>query len=298
MTTEDYGITSVASSFSLTMGFVVSLSLFSAIMRFYVDLKDDPKKLARFYGTVVVFSMLSSVVWALLMTVLRAPLSQYVFSGVDYYPVIALCLITLVFNVQHTIYTNILRSQQKAMQSSVLSIAYFFLTLALNMLFVVVLKKGADLVVCQHSHCIGCEETYQNGTIVYGQGNFLFDRSQSEHWHAGLLLQVEDGRVSYIPLVKTDNTVRLAQGQAAQDILAAFRSRSEEILSPHAVEQNYDAFARQLRQRYMAALGGVNTRGLLFRIANRLTGGRFQSWYLDKKIYQGKMPDPAQLYRM
>ena len=37
------------------------------------------------------------------------------------------------------------------------------------------IDKGADLVVCQHSHCIGCEEKYNNGTIVYGQGNFLFD---------------------------------------------------------------------------------------------------------------------------
>lgn len=35
--------------------------------------------------------------------------------------------------------------------------------------------KGADLVVCQHSHCIGCKEIYKDKTIVYGQGNFLFD---------------------------------------------------------------------------------------------------------------------------
>ncbi len=41
-------------------------------------------------------------------------------------------------------------------------------------------EKGANLVICQHSHCIGCEEKYQGGTIVYGQGNFLFDHSESE----------------------------------------------------------------------------------------------------------------------
>ena len=27
--------------------------------------------------------------------------------------------------------------------------------------------KGADLVVCQHSHCIGCEEEWNNGVILY-----------------------------------------------------------------------------------------------------------------------------------
>ena len=36
-------------------------------------------------------------------------------------------------------------------------------------------EKGAGLVICQHSHCIGCEEKYLDGTIVYGQGNFIFN---------------------------------------------------------------------------------------------------------------------------
>ena len=31
-------------------------------------------------------------------------------------------------------------------------------------------EKGADLVVCQHSHCIGSFEKYGGSTIVYGQG--------------------------------------------------------------------------------------------------------------------------------
>lgn len=48
--------------------------------------------------------------------------------------------------------------------------------------------KGADLVVCQHSHCIGCEEKWNGGTIVYGQGNFLFDDSDNEYWKTSLLV--------------------------------------------------------------------------------------------------------------
>lgn len=34
-------------------------------------------------------------------------------------------------------------------------------------------EKGADLVVCQHSHCIGCREEYRDSIIVYGQGNLF-----------------------------------------------------------------------------------------------------------------------------
>ena len=52
------------------------------------------------------------------------------------------------------------------------------------------IEKGADLVVCQHTHCIGCEEKYLNGTIVYGQGNFLFDYTESEYWQTGLLISL------------------------------------------------------------------------------------------------------------
>ena len=34
--------------------------------------------------------------------------------------------------------------------------------------------SGANLILCQHSHCIGAMETYKEGTIVYGQGNSVF----------------------------------------------------------------------------------------------------------------------------
>ena len=143
LTTEDYGITSVISSFTSTASFIVAFSLFSAVMRFYVDIKDDPEKLRRFYGTIVTFVFLSSSVFGIILTLFRNLVSKYLFSGIDYYPLIFVCLISLVFSCQHTIFDNILRSQQKAMKSSICSIAYFLLTLVLNVFFVVGLKLGA-----------------------------------------------------------------------------------------------------------------------------------------------------------
>lgn len=143
LTTEDYGITSLSGSFVATMSFVVAFSLFSAVLRFYIDLKDDPGKLKRFYGTVVVFTLLSATVWGLLLTLLRVPVSKHLFSGVDYYPIIFLSLASLVFNVQHTIYINILKSQQRALHASVLSLTFFLVTVGLNILFVVGFQMGA-----------------------------------------------------------------------------------------------------------------------------------------------------------
>lgn len=138
-------------------------------------------------------------------------------------------------------------------------------------------EKGADLVLCQHSHCIGCEEKYGKGTIVYGQGNFLFDHSKSEFWKTSLLVQVnENFEVSYIPLCKQDNKVRLAQGEQAQQILTEFQIRSGEILEPGFVEESYARFAEAMSLQYYIAFGGRESR--LFRLCNKLLNNRLRIW--------------------
>ncbi len=143
LTTEDYGITSLVHTFLTTMGFVVAFSMFSAVTRFYVDLKHDPEKLKRFYGTIVSVVFISSAFFGVLLTIFRAPLSKYVFSGVDYYPVIFVTLISLAFHCQHIIFDLILRSQQKALKSSIFSLIYFCTTALFNIIFVVVMRMGA-----------------------------------------------------------------------------------------------------------------------------------------------------------
>ena len=149
-------------------------------------------------------------------------------------------------------------------------------------------QKGADLVLCQHSHCIGCEEKYLEGTIVYGQGNFLFDHSKSEFWQTSLLVQVNgELEVSYIPVCKRENVARLAQGQEAQQILADFSIRSGEILEPGFVEESYAAFARQMRQQYLIAFGGKESR--LFRLCNKLAGNRLRTWRHSKRYDKKKL---------
>lgn len=70
---------------------------------------------------------------------------------------------------------------------------------------------GADVVLAQHTHCIGCEEYYDGAYLLYGQGNFLFDRQSQPITKSGIVLRlsfsekieiekfytvVDDGRVS------------------------------------------------------------------------------------------------------
>ncbi len=121
-------------------------------------------------------------------------------------------------------------------------------------------QKGADLVVCQHSHCIGCYEEYQGSTIVYGQGNFLFDYSESEYWKTSLLIKVNTDNglnCQYIPIFKSGNLVRLSDGQSAEEILYAFKYRSQEILEDGFIEQKYQEFSKDRIQYYLRAFSGT-----------------------------------------
>ncbi len=146
------------------------------------------------------------------------------------------------------------------------------------------IEKGADLVVCQHSHCVGCEEKYRGGTIVYGQGNFVFDYSESEFWQTSLLVQIgEDFGVSYIPLVKKGNGVRLADSEESKKIFDAFSARSSEIADEQAVKQRYEEYANEQCSHYLFTLSGIQ-RGFIYRAINKLSGHRLDSYILQKKF--------------
>lgn len=71
-------------------------------------------------------------------------------------------------------------------------IEYFpFPTLELRKRFRRMADSGADILLAQHTHCIGCEEMYNNSYLLYGQGNFLFDRnSPMECTKHGLAIEI------------------------------------------------------------------------------------------------------------
>lgn len=141
--------------------------------------------------------------------------------------------------------------------------------------------KGANLVICQHSHCIGCEEKYENGTIVYGQGNFLFDLSDELYWQTSILVKLdEDFSISYIPIVKTGNGVRLADNKKAEEILQDFFTRSHEIKNPEFITRQYKDFADSFLDYYLRAISGK--RSIFFRIINKLSGGSYMRRFLEK----------------
>ena len=111
-----------------------------------------------------------------------------------------------------------------------------------------IVDKGADIVLCQHTHCIGVEEDYNGGKIVYGQGNFVFVKDKKEYpfegWFTGMLVAIDitDEGVSYeyIPYDMTDKGVLLSHDPA---LLDGLRSRSEEAKDELAMAKKYAEFA-------------------------------------------------------
>lgn len=147
-------------------------------------------------------------------------------------------------------------------------------------------QKGADLVICQHSHCIGCFENYEGSTIVYGQGNFVFDHSDSEYWQTSLLIKVEikdEINIKYIPIIKKENVIRLAEGKVGEEILKAFNKRSEEILEEGFIKEQYIKLSRKSMENYLRNFSGFGK--WLSRVDRYLLRGNLiKSKYNKKKL--------------
>ncbi len=131
-------------------------------------------------------------------------------------------------------------------------------------------EKGADLVVCQHSHIIGCEEKYGNGTIVYGQGNFLLDDTSVESWQSGIIIKVtiEQNKVfiNYVP-IQTENHKAIIHPKP-DNILKSFAERSREITKPEVVIAKFAELSEKKLSPYLMKLSGK--RDLMQRIFRRI----------------------------
>ena len=118
--------------------------------------------------------------------------------------------------------------------------------------------KGADVVIAQHTHCVGCCEIYKNSTLIYGQGNFLFDMKNPQYVPYGLLVRLlftkEKCRVEYVPLsFKQGKLFLLENGSSC---LLDFLSRSEQIKEEGFVEKKYNSFAKGMFPYYLRVLKG------------------------------------------
>ena len=136
-------------------------------------------------------------------------------------------------------------------------------------------EKGADIVLCQHSHCIGCMETHEGAAIVYGTGNFLFDGNADEAAQSGLLVTIGDnGKLGFKPVVKNGCGVRAASPEETEKIMSGFEERSRRIAEEGFVEKSYKEYARE--QKYGVITDFYGRESFIFKVLNRLSGNRLR----------------------
>ena len=150
-------------------------------------------------------------------------------------------------------------------------------------------EKGADLVVCQHSHCIGCEEKYMSGTIVYGQGNFVFESCKNPMAGTSILIIIDKlNDVSYVPLVKSGNGVYLASDEEKKQILSDFYMRSEQIKKIGFIESEYSKFAKKMLNSYLQHCSGYYHK-IWQRILNKICKHKLSNHFGIKSYKENEL---------
>lgn len=139
---------------------------------------------------------------------------------------------------------------------------------------------GADLIVCQHSHCISCFEEFNGTTILYGQGNFIFDLDEDGKWNSmtkdSILVKLNliDFSIDFIEFTNK-KTLNIKQNQTK----TLFYERSKQIKDDILVKERYLKEIKYNSYKYFRQLLSTKYLGA---IDKRL----FNSYFMKKRYKQ------------
>ncbi|MBE7026470.1 MAG: CapA family protein [Ruminococcaceae bacterium] len=122
-------------------------------------------------------------------------------------------------------------------------------------------RNGADVVLCQHSHCIGCYELYDDCHILYGQGNFHFvkteftNETRKECFKTSLVAKYDttSGKIDFIPLVANAPGINIAKGDIAKEIMDDFYKRNEQLKTDEW-KQGWHDFCISMKDTYYKSI--------------------------------------------
>jgi len=121
-------------------------------------------------------------------------------------------------------------------------------------------KNGADVVLCQHSHCIGTYEKYGEGHILYGQGNFHFVKHTYafDGWYNCMAVHYDTktNEIGFTPISAGDKGISLAAGQEKETLMAEFETRNAELLTG-GWKAGWHAFCEDARKNYINVIGNA-----------------------------------------
>lgn len=113
---------------------------------------------------------------------------------------------------------------------------------------------GANMILAQHTHCVGCEEWYNGSYLLYGQGDFLLKNFAPGLTDPGLILELDitEGKVEVKKhLVKSVDNLFVRYDEK-QDF-SAFEERSRQLQDEEYVWQQLQNFCDRELRLYLKA---------------------------------------------
>jgi len=135
---------------------------------------------------------------------------------------------------------------------------------------------GADMILAQHTHCVGCEEWYNGSYLLYGQGDFLLKNFAPGLTDSGLIIEldVSEGKADIKKhLVKSVDNL-FVRYDDKQDF-AAFEERSRLLQNEEYIRQQLQKFCDGELRLYLKAFKSPSK--MMLRLA-RLFPKTYKKW--------------------
>lgn len=135
-------------------------------------------------------------------------------------------------------------------------------------------QSGADLVLCQHSHCIGTYEEIYGSTIIYGQGNSAFGyRAGNDSWNEGFIVSVslEDNSVNLYLMNAVEEGIVLTNETDSQNRIKQMKKDSEKIDDFEFIKEEWNKYCSKQEALDLALVYGKNR---VYNKINRILNNR------------------------
>ncbi len=143
--------------------------------------------------------------------------------------------------------------------------------------------SGADVILSQHTHCIGCEEYYNGSYLLYGQGDFLFFNFLPKITDTGLIVDIEIGEKGLKVNKHKTKTVDFRAHYDEKQDLKDFEERSAKMSDEDYVFQQFQAFCKKELTIYLTAYKSPNK---IQRAIRKFFPSYFKKWLLNRAFRQ------------
>lgn len=143
LTEAEMGVIGVVTSVSLFLSVIFVLALNGAATRFYVEYRDDERKLREFWGALLTFIFFFSLLLSVPLMIFGEALLSPVLGDIQFFPFMVLGIIAVTFQPFFDIFLAILQTTERAAEYGILSFFNFLTKAALCILMVAGFGWGA-----------------------------------------------------------------------------------------------------------------------------------------------------------